>query len=283
MEIAKEWIKEFDYPFGDSDLSEKYMGELGLSVDGSYQLAKVAQFLAIDQEDKMFPKFHLSDYLSKIKSPDFSLLRYENTPYAFLAGLNLKIYFTTNYDLLMEKALISRGKDPVSEFCRWNDKLLEIPSRIKKHSKYSPDINNPLVFHLHGDITTPESIVLTEKDYFDFIFNLKREDEKNVLPAIIRQVTHTYARLFIGYTLEDISFYTIFQGLSLRHESILGDASVAVQIAPTINRKDAILDYLRQYAKKIFEVDVYWGDITDFVTEFQARWQPGLYRGLYRK
>ena len=38
IEIAKEWIKEHDYPFGrSSDLSEKSIEEQGFPIDGSYQ------------------------------------------------------------------------------------------------------------------------------------------------------------------------------------------------------------------------------------------------------
>jgi hypothetical protein len=274
--IAKEWIREHDYPFGGSDLSEKCIEEMGFSLDGSYQLARVAQFLAIDKEDEMFPKLILSDYLGKRESPDFSLPQYANTPYAFLAGLDLKIYVTTNYDLLMEKALISKGKEPVSEFCRWNDKLLEIPSRMGRHSRYRPDKDKPLVFHLQGDINTPASMVLTEKDYFDFIINLNKEDEKELLPNVIRQELPLSSLLFIGYTLQDINFRTIFQGAL----SLLGRkpsaTSLAVQIPPIINndrKKNIVLNYLNQYTKKIFEVYAYWGNITDFVAEFRERWE----------
>ncbi|MGC1927949.1 MAG: TIR domain-containing protein [Candidatus Nitrosopolaris sp.] len=276
IEIAKEWIKEHGYPFGGSDLSEKCIEEMGFSLDGSYQLARVAQFLTIDKNDEMFPKLILRDYLSKRESPDFSLPQYENTPYAFLAGLDLKIYVTTNYDLLMENALICKGKEPVSEFCRWNDKLLEIPSRIGRHSRYKPDKDKPLVFHLQGDINTPESMVLTEKDYFDFIINLNKEDEKELLPNIIRQELPLSSLLFIGYTLQDINFRTIFQGAL----SLLGRkpsaTSLAVQIPPIIDndrKKNLVLNYLNQYTKKIFEVYAYWGNVTNFVAEFRERWE----------
>ena len=144
-------------------------------------MSKGSQFLAIENplHDEMFPKYLLREYLSKREAPDFSLPEYKNTPYALFADLDLKIYITTNYDLLMEEALKSRNKDPVSEFCRWNNYLLEIPSSISKHSKYKPE--KPLVFHLHGDVNTPQSMVLTEKDYFDFIINFNKEDEKRAI------------------------------------------------------------------------------------------------------
>ena len=52
--------------------------------------------------------------------------------------------------------------------------------------------------------------------------------------------------------------------------------SVAVQIPPITDndrKKKVVLNYLNQYTKKIFEVYAYWGNITDFVTEFRQRWE----------
>lgn len=64
----------------------------------------------------------------------------------------------------MEAALKSRGKDPVSEFCRWN-KVGEaggITSVFDGEKQYMPTAARPLVYHLHGIIDKPQSIVLTE-------------------------------------------------------------------------------------------------------------------------
>ena len=139
--------------------------------------------------------------------------------------------------------------------------MLDIPSRVDKHARYKPDGNNPLVFHLHGDINTPQSMVLTEKDYFDFIINLNKEDEKELLPNILRLELPMSSLLFIGYTLQDINFRSIFQGAL----SFLGrksrKISVAVQIPPLImdNKKDKIVSYLNQYTKNMFEVQCILG------------------------
>jgi hypothetical protein len=277
IDIAKEWIKEHNYPFvgGSSDLAEKCVEEHGFPIDGSYQLARVAQFLAIENNDEMFPKYILSEYLGKREPPDFSLPKFKNTPYAALADLELPIYITTNYDHLIEAALESRGKKPISDFCRWNNDLLDLPSAIGKHSRYKPEKDKPLVFHLHGDISTPQSMVLTEKDYFDFIINLNKEDEKELLPSTIRAELPMSSLLFIGYTLQDIDYRSIFQGAL----SFLGrksrKISVAVQIPPVIDndKKEKVVNYLNQYTKNMFEVYAYWGDITNFIAEFRERWE----------
>ena len=111
-DISSSWTREFSYPFEDCS-----------------QLPLVAQFLALAYEDNNYPKKVLSKYLKDKKIPDFSLIENRDTPYAVLAGLDLPIYITTNYDHCMESALKSRGKEPVSEFCRWNEKLSNLCCR----------------------------------------------------------------------------------------------------------------------------------------------------------
>jgi hypothetical protein len=90
----------------------------------SYDLAKVAQFMAIDNYE-MFPKHCIADAFGKKNPPDFSK---KEEPHGILADLNLPIYITTNYDSFMFDALKSRKKLPERDFCRWNDidKILKI-------------------------------------------------------------------------------------------------------------------------------------------------------------
>jgi SIR2-like domain len=63
--------------------------------------------------------------IKKVQIPNFYLDEYRNTPPAGLADLNLPIYITTNYDYFIEEALKAKGKQPISDFCRWNEDLVE--------------------------------------------------------------------------------------------------------------------------------------------------------------
>ena len=81
--------------------------------------------MAIFDDNEVTPKNIVSRQLERIQVPDFSLEENKDTPYAVLADLNAPVYITTNYDLFMEEALRSKGKNPVSEFCVWNKALEE--------------------------------------------------------------------------------------------------------------------------------------------------------------
>ena len=99
--------------------------------------------------------------------------------------------------------------------------------------------------------------------------------KKELLPSIIRAELPMSSLLFIGYTLQDINFRTIFQGAL----SFLGrksrKISVVVQIPPVIDKdkEERVVNYLNQYTTDMFEVYTYWGNVTNFVEEFRKRWE----------
>jgi hypothetical protein len=257
--IAEEWTNLYDYPFEDSS-----------------QLSRVAQFLAIDKGDPMYPKKMLSKMLREIKPPDFK--KVNNSPYLTLASLNLPIYITTNYDHILEEALKSQNKKPTSEVCRWFDDLKIYLDRagkssvFKGKSKYTPTSQEPLVYHLHGDMYIPQSMVLTERDYIQFVINLSKEKEKYIFPTIILQRLATSSLLFIGYSLEEINFRIIFQCVLGLQVGDLRESSLSVQLPPRLseNKHKKALKYLREYIQDQ-QVYVYWGDSNSFCNDLSKR------------
>ena len=147
----------------------------------------------------MSPKIELYEKLDKISPPDFSQ-KYANIPHSVLADLSLPIYITTNYDKFMEEALITRGRQPDSEYCRWNEVLEFAGDSLFKNPQYKPTEDKPLVYHLHGIIDEPQSMVLTERDYIDFVINLTIDE--NLIPTVIRKALAMTSLLFIGYSLD---------------------------------------------------------------------------------
>jgi hypothetical protein len=266
QEVHAPWIEL------DKDIASKWSKEYGYPLEDSGQLSRVAQFLAIDKSDPDFPKFLLSEELARVSPPPFSSSEFGNTSYAVLADLGLPIYVTTNYDLFMEEALRSRRKvEPISEFCRWSNDELSVPPRID--STYKPSSSNPLVYHLLGEVSEPRSMVLTERDYFEFVKNLNKRDEKTVLQPIIRQELSTSSLLFIGYSLQDTAFQAIFQGLlgfsSLKSATV----NIAVQIPPFLDHDEkakALRKYLERYSADMFRVHAYLGNVSDFLKDLRA-------------
>jgi len=182
----------------------------------------------------------------------------------------------------MYLALKNRQYDPKQELCQWNPLVdLKTPSVFgieEGKTNYEPTPANPLVYHLHGHYDTPQSMVLTEDDYLNFMVNLS--SDQNFLPPAIRTALAGTSLLFIGYSLSDWNFRVLFRGLIGSQAAGLGYTSVAVQLAPSAadNSEKGKMDaqrYLDTYFEKIQQVKVrvYWGDIKEFATELRQRWE----------
>lgn len=250
------------------------------SLEDSYQLARVAQFLEIGNAEDGYSKRVLCDMLKKIHPSGFPS---GQSPYDILAKLDLPIYLTTNYDRFMEDALSRNpAKKPESDFCQWSEELTKYTKAAGIHSVFDdsyfkPTEERPLVYHINGDMKIPESMVLTEKDYFEFVINLNKSDDKDIIPSVIRTGLATSSLLFIGYTIEDINFRTIFQGFLSFLSSLRGvyrKTSIAVQIPPGTSRKEqsGVQGYIEKYTNNLFNVHVFWGTTYDFLRELDRRW-----------
>lgn len=253
-EIAQEWARDYSYPLADS-----------------WDLARVAQFLAI-KRDPMFPKDEIVSRFRTVVPPDFDA---PGEPHGVLAELPLPIYITTNYDDFMTRALRSRHRNPSRELCRWNSLLRDRSSVFDPDSGIEVSVANPVVFHLHGHDEVPESLVLTEDDYLDFLVNISRDPE--IIPRRIEKALVSTSLLFIGYRLADWDFRVLFRGLIGSLERSLGRIRVAVQLAPKPPETGGITQeqvqrYLEDYLAKD-DVRVYWGEARDFARELQARWE----------
>ena len=247
---------KFGYPFKECD-----------------DLAKVAQFVALDQDPlapRLAVKEFLADELEQHNIP--ALLIDPEQPLSVLADLPLPIYMTTNYDNLMFRALQAKSKTPTQELCRWNSTLKGRHSVFDSETGSNLTENNPLVFHLHGYEDLPQSMVLTEDDYVNFLVNLNKDDK--MIPSYIEGIITGTSLLFIGYALEDWNFKVIFRGLVGSMEKGLRPASMAVQLTREDQGK-GIEEKMRTYMTKYFEnlnINVYWGTAREFVAELKERW-----------
>lgn len=243
--IAEDWAREYDYPLGDRT-----------------DLARVAQFLAVRIGDAMVPKERLCTQLEELSPPDFDA---PDEPHAVLAQLPLPVFVTTNYDGYMTDALQRAHKDPKPEICRWNKSPAVMAERVVATQGFVPTPACPLVFHLHGRFGVPESLVLTEDDYLDFLVAVSRDQK--LLPHQIKRALAGASLLFIGYRLADWNFRVLHRGLVMAGENSLRRLSVTVQL----RAGDAEREYLERYFGAM-NVRVYWGTANEFVSELRTRW-----------
>ena len=143
---------------------------------------------------------------------------------------------TTNYDDFMAAALrrskVHGATLPVELGAR---RSASEPSALD--GALTPNPANPIVFHLHGHLDVPESLVLTEDDYLDFLVAVSRDAE--LLPHQIQRALAGTSLLFVGYRLTDWDFRVIHRGLVMAGEPSLRRLSVTVQL-PRDDRRRSI-------------------------------------------
>lgn len=103
---------------------------------------------------------------------------------------HFKTIITTNYDKLFENAY---GNDAQLLFKSEHISYLE---KDKTH-----------VFKVHGDLSDPESVVLTKSDYENFF---KNDVQYGLLWSEIKQIIAKNSIVFVGYNLEDPNVSVIF-------------------------------------------------------------------------
>ena len=122
-----------------------------------------------------------------------------------LAELNFPIVVTTNYDQLFEQALIEAGKQPRV--------VTYTPSLEAMADFRDPTAESPVVFKIHGDILRPETIVITDEDYIQFVLRMSDKDPYDPIPLTLKYYLTGWTTLFVGYSLLDYNARLLFKTL----------------------------------------------------------------------
>lgn len=191
-----------------------------------------------------------------------------------LANLPLPIYLTANYDNLLADALKEAGKDPQVVICPWNDRFFAA-SVYDEEPGYRPTAQRPLVYHLFGHFSVPESMVLTEDHYFEYLIGITKN--KDLIPPVVRNAMVNTALLFLGFQWDDWSFRVLFRSVmglqgGVSRQSLY--SHVAVQLEPDdVNNLDPkrARDYLMDYFDSSSKISIYWGQSYDFLRELSQQ------------
>jgi hypothetical protein len=250
--MARAWAMEQQFPF-----------------EERHDLPRVAQFatIKITEEDA---KQEFIDYFKLVQPPNPDDL---DDPYRILARLPCPLYLTTNYDSFLYNALERiKEKKPRQDFCRWKDDLRDGPSAFDP--PYERHVANPVVFHIYGHTGRPDSLVLTEDNYLDFLETLAKDP--SVIPAPVGTAKNT-ALLFLGYRPRDLDFRILLRFLNLKGREP-EKIHVCVQLAEdpadatASGALAAVEKFLDQCCAQL-RINVYFGNCRQFLTELQKRWK----------
>jgi hypothetical protein len=278
-ELAARWAKKYHFP---------------LSPYAIEDLPEVAQYIAVDQarflvheeleedlKQTLWQRFgsQLKPELQQAALTDLiravgAVKRAQDAsdPHAVLASLPFPVYITTNPDSLLIDALTAAGKAPQVELCQWNDNLTT-PSITQTQSDYVPDAQHPLVYCLFGQYSDPDSQVITEDDYFDYLIGVT--SNKDLIHHAVKRSLTDSALLFLGFQLDDWNFRVLYRSIMSQEG---GDRRknlphIAAQIDPEEGRliePERARKYLENYFQSQ-DISIYWGSAEDFIKDLQKQ------------
>lgn len=191
-----------------------------------------------------------------------------------LANLPFKLILTTNYDRLMEKALEKKQRTyfRITQSIDGFDEI-EKDYLTKKLAAFDDIILYKIHGSFNGNYLTLEKsdkqkvsrVIITEEDYIKFLSIIGKED--NGIPNIIIDKFKTSTLLFLGYSLADWDFRTLYKGL-------IEPLDIEDKLKSFAIQKDPSEFWVKFWEKK--DVIIYNIDLNDFAIELNERYQRYL-------
>ena len=189
----------------------------------------------------------------------------DNDPtFRAIAALPFSLFVTSRHDETLEHYLRLSGKNPTSRIY---------------NMKGSPDalgqdatIDNPIVYHLYGSFSHPESLVLTENDLLDFLKAVVAKE-----PGLPNDLLHRFQEqnfLFLGFGLVGYHLRVLLHVLELNKDA----KSFAFETSPSEANE-------AQFAARFDETVMFYNELgynalkllntgaSEFATELHTRWR----------
>lgn len=242
-----------DWPGLLTDFAE----ELGLDLKIETDLVSVAQYHVNAQGGTR-------SRLEQRIVDEFGNVRDVTDAHRTLARLPIDLYWTTNYDDLIEQALQDAGKK------------VDIKSASSALTVTKPD-TDASVHKLHGDLSDPGNIVITRDDYEEYIDKHRGYRERLQSDLISRTF------LFVGFSFTDPHLGFILSELRRMHRASprthyvimrredRGDYDAATAFEYATNRQRIRIADLKRYGIQTILIDEY-GEVPQLLERLRSRY-----------
>jgi len=216
--------------------------------------------------------------------------RNKGDPHRLLARLPCPVFINANRNNLLRDALKEAGKRPRIQVCTWQTsggKPVPIEVGDAPQRDYKPSVDEPLVFHVFGNMEVLESLVVTEDDYFSFLVEVTRNEglKKASIPRVVESAVATSGLLLLGFQIDDWDLRALLHTVLEQPGQYAAGlrARVAVQIDPAEGRftdPERAISYLENYFGRAASMNIYWGSPESFLARLVRQCVD---RGLVRE
>ncbi len=210
------------------DLLTEIAEELGLNINEEEDLIELAQFHKNENDSR--------ELLNKKLIKEFTRDVLPNNTHKLLAEMEIRDYWTSNYDNLLETTF---------KTCGYN---VETKKSTADLARKSPRIDKT-VYKMHGDISTPEKAILVKDDYETY--SEKWKDFSLLFQSALIEKTF----LFIGFSFDDPNLKYLLSRIKM----LMGkDARTHYCIMKKINESDCehnSKDYDYETIKQKLKID----------------------------
>ena len=290
-QLAEEWANFVEYPLPDvhnlARIAQYFLVEQKDSIQAR---AKYIEFLktlllTIAQDDEEYGDLvsnlktqihdqHFSEIVRQLDYPRF--LQNAEDPLRLLARLPLPIYITTSYYDFLERALNAEGKTPHTQLCFWSGGGAGVRAEHRSDPLYEPTPTQPVVYHLFGLEDYPQTLVLSEDDFMNFLMSVAQDinTQNPVVPLKLRQALAESPLLLLGYQLRDWDFRVLFRFILRFRREELSPRGMIIQLKQDPKRIGTVekaLQYLSDYLDKN-QFDVEWTNTETFIRKLWDEW-----------
>ena len=270
-ELARELAEKHAFPLAEHDRTD--LAKVSQFISTS-QSRRFAQEIVADQfQSRLSERLGLkSDRLVELAAKKFQ--GQEDNPYRILSDLPAAVYLNASHDELLFQSLKAAKKEPESLVCSWRGK--GVPKKPKPVNAV-PVSQTPWVYQVFGVFGKPDTLVLTEDDFFDYMIETSRS--KLLLPALTGRLMES-SLIFLGFRLTDWRFRVLFRMIVTQEgsEAMKDLSHVGVQVNPDENSL-ADVERTMKYMESYFQeakgeapsISIYWGSATDFLKELRKR------------
>lgn len=229
-------------------LLQEFADELDLDLDVEQDVVSVAQYhLNANSNDRSRLNQKIVGEFSKKARPTPSHL--------MLAKLPVHVFWTSNYDKLLEKCLDQAGR------------VVDVKVGDSALTVTVPD-SAATVFKMHGDVGVPDSLIITRDDYEFYA------TDHSGFQTALRTHLASLTFLFLGFSFSDPNLDYVFSQVraTFRQHQRTHFAVFRRDIRPENQRRQELrIADLKRYGVHVVLVDEY-EDIPELLEELYARY-----------